>query len=193
MGRESDRSRLPREAIPGVHFEVFSWLGELERLLELVRIRRPESLSPANLREYSRWFPWYGSAFRRRCGIEHVLVDEAFDVELSKDHTLSRGIEAEDADVLVHFTLWISLLRRIGAAIANLDESRTEDALVLPRDGAIPRLAFCGSGPSPNESREDRERILLRWRLRRRRERGRPYAVVKRIATIVPTGGDGGG
>jgi hypothetical protein len=34
--RQSNSSRLPREAIARVHFEALPWFGPFERLLELV-------------------------------------------------------------------------------------------------------------------------------------------------------------
>src|SRR4030095_3752187 len=76
-------------------------------------------------------------SIRRGARLEHVLIDEAFDVKLPKTEPHTPRVEAEEPDVLVGLALRILLLGRVCASVASLNEPGAQHSFALPLDAAL--------------------------------------------------------
>jgi hypothetical protein len=88
------------------------------------------------------------------CESSDVLVDEPFDVELAKNRSPTRRVEAEHAEVFVGLTLRVLVLRLVDALVLGPNEPRIQNPGVLAPNSRDARLAIGRSLPLADQERQ---------------------------------------
>src|SRR5688572_19379309 len=137
--------------------------GQLEGLDELVRRDHLVRLArlPAR-RHVLQPLALEDDHARRAVRLHHVLIHEAFLVELAKDERFPRTVVTEERPVLMDFALGVLLLRRIRRDVLLVQETVVQDEPIGPLDGSLPRLPLRLTLPRSDHEADRRPRIRRR-------------------------------
>ena len=152
-----------------VELERLTGRGQLEHFFELVCADRAATSSRARqpLGIFSIDSVANKNILLARRLFLNVLIDKAFNVELSKYDPLSRRVNAENTDVFMLLAFGIALFgagRRYGW---SRKRSMIRGFRCIRIDSPGARLALTRSLPPPDERVESRERLIRRGRLAR--------------------------